>query len=77
MQVDDAVARGARWEIDKFNDCLTASGISDAGLRKSYRTCFKLALNNDRGMVVPGALLPLQSSGTSCAAPPRTRPSGR
>ena len=48
----------ARWEIDKFNDCLTDSGITDAGLRSSYRTCFQLALNNDRGMALPGALLP-------------------
>lgn len=48
----------ARWEIDKFNDCLTDSGITDAGLRSSYRTCFQLALKTDRGMAMPGALLP-------------------
>lgn len=48
----------ARWEIDKFNDCLTACGIGDAWLRNSYRACFKLALKSGRAMAMPGALVP-------------------
>ncbi|MEU4730739.1 polyprenyl synthetase family protein [Streptomyces sp. NPDC023588] len=49
-----------RWELSKFDECLDLAGVTDGRLRKSYRSCFKLALKTDWTMAMAGAFLPPQ-----------------